>query len=89
MKKKKTKWFTVILLYPDYATDDFGADVSVRWARVEAGKNELSLAAMAAREQCIEDNASGEFGDPPGSDLRVIAVLEGRRKVVADATDGL
>ncbi len=87
--KKKTKWFTVILLYPDYATGDFGADISVRWVRVEAGKDELSLAATAAREQCIKDNASGEFGDPPGSDLRAIAVLEGRRKIVADATDGL
>ena len=96
--KTKYKWFTVVLLYPGYCIEDYGADISVQWVKVklraplqsEAGMSWINCwmadAAEKARKQCIEGNESGEFGDPPGSDLKVIAVFEGRRMCVADAT---
>ena len=87
---KGFKWFTVVLLYPEYCTEDYGADISVQWVRVknDAPDDETLYARAAdqARKQCVNGNESGEFGDPPGSDLKVIAVFEGRRMCVADAT---
>lgn len=87
----KTK-YTAILLYPDYATDDFGADISVQWVTVPRRRklaDEHAEAAAAARKQCVEQQESGEFGDPPGSDLKLIALFPGHVRCVADATHGL
>jgi hypothetical protein len=86
------KRYTAVLLYPDCATDDFGADVSVQWATVPKRRtlaDEHVEAAAAARKQCIERQESGEFGDPPGSDLKLIALFPGHVRCVADATHEL
>lgn len=88
MKKK----YTAVLLYPDYATDDHGADISVQWVTVPRLRKlaaEHFEAAAAARNQCIEQQESGEFGDPPGSDLKLIALFPGHVRCVADATHDL
>lgn len=88
MKKK----YTAVLLYPDYATDDFGADISVQWVTVPRRRKLADKhfeAAAAARKQCVEQQESGEFGDPPGSDLKLIALFPGHVRCVADATHGL
>jgi len=86
------KKYTAVLLYPDYATDDFGADISVQWVTVPKRRklaDEHAEAAAAARRLCIEQQESGEFGDPPGSDLKLIALFPGHVRCVADATHGL
>ena len=88
MKKK----YTAVLLYPDYATDDHGEDISVQWVTVPRRRKlaaEHFEAAAAARNQCIEQQESGEFGDPPGSDLKLIALFPGHVRCVADATHDL
>ena len=88
MKKK----YTAILMYPDYATDDHGADISVQWVTAPGRRkraDEHVEAASAARKQCIEQQESGEFGDPPGSDLKLIALFPGHVRCVADATHEL
>lgn len=88
MKKK----YTAVLLYPDYATDDYGADISVQWVAVPRRRkvaDEQVMAAGKARKQCIEQQESGEFGDPPGSDLKLIGLFPGHVRCVADATHQL
>jgi hypothetical protein len=86
------KRYTAVLLYPDYATDDYGADISVQWVTVPRRRDqagEHAEAAGKARTQCIEEQKSGEFGEPPGSDLKLIAMFPGHVRCVADATHGL
>ena len=88
MKRK----YTVVLLYPVYATDDYGADISVQWVTVPKRRNladEHVEAAAAGRKQCFAEQESGEFGDPPGSDLKLIALFPGHVRCVADATHDL
>ncbi len=86
-----TEKFTVVLLYPDYATDDYGADISVRWVTVPKGPDDAMHAAAAhmARIDCMGDNSGSEFGESPGADLRVIAMFDGHVSCVADATHDL
>ena len=89
---KVKKKYTAVLLYPDYATDDHGADISVQWVTVPRGRklaDEHVETAAAARKQCIEQQESGEFGDPPGSDLKLIALFPGHVRCVADAIHDL
>ena len=68
----KPNRYTVLLAYPDdrrdYNTDHYQAHVAAK---------DPSDAVDRARKQCIKDNESGEFGDPPGSDLEPIAVFPG------------
>ena len=70
MKKKQR--YTVLLAYPedyaDYPGESFQALV-VAEGPTEAIDN--------ARKQCIKATESGEWGDPPGSDLEPIAVYKG------------
>ncbi len=84
MKRK----YTAVLLYPDYATDDNGADITVQWVTVPKRRklaDEHAEAAEIARKQCIADQESSEFGEPPGSDLKLIALFPGHVRCVADA----
>ena len=71
------KTFTVFLLYPDYATGDYGADLYVESAEAEDYK-EATTMVQAMAEQA-NDNIAAE-------DFRPIAVLEGEHWLVADAT---
>jgi hypothetical protein len=64
--------YTVLLAYPDNRRD-YGVDSFQ--AHVRAANPDDAVA--HAREQCIEKEESGEWGDPPGSDLEPIAVFKG------------
>jgi len=71
--------FTVVLLYPDYATGDFGADVSVQ------------VRHAATYEQAVLDAQAAVVADNPNlihdaTDLRPILVFAGECECVADAT---
>jgi hypothetical protein len=72
--------YTVILLYPEYSTDMFGSDISVQWVNATDEQD----AADKARTACVEYQECGEYGEPPGSDLKVIAMFEGHHVCVAD-----
>jgi len=74
--KKQPPMFTVVLLYPDYSTDDYGGDMYVR--HVQA-KDEFA-AAERVRQRAHRANR-----EIPAADFRPILVLEGDCKVVADA----
>ena len=68
----KLKGHTVLLAYPDnrrdHSTDSFQAHVRAV---------SPSETVEHARKQCIKETESGEWGDPPGSDLEPIAVFKG------------
>lgn len=70
---------TVILLYPDYATGDFGADIYVEHSALddpyEAAKDVQRMAAEANAEADID-----------AADFRPIAVIEGDHVLALDAT---
>lgn len=71
--------YTVVLLYPDYSTGDYGADVYV--TTVEASNPDVA-AGMAAQE-AYEANIDG-IEQP--EDFRPILVLGGDVDVISDAS---
>ena len=93
MKQPKFRWYSVVLLYPDYACDDYGEDNYLAWVRVPRRRSlnaELADAAARARAKCLKANKDiGELGEPPGSDLSVNRVFLGRVTCVAGTYNDL
>ncbi len=79
--KPHRRWWTVILLYPDYMTDDFGADIYVDWAVTDTPEKAVTaVKRKAARSQESDD------GIVNADDFRMIAVWQGRSVLALDAT---
>lgn len=76
---KQEKPYTAILLYPDYMTGDYGADVYVESAIAD----DAVKAARLVQEMAA--NANGMDHDD-AADFRVIGVIEGEHDFVLDAT---
>lgn len=76
--------YTVILLYPDYATQDFGADIYVQTTMAEDGYKATEIVQRYAEG----DNVDDETGEPaiPADDFRCIAVIKGDVHLELDAT---
>lgn len=72
--------YTVVLLYPDYLTGNFGADIYVDAACAKS----LERAVRAVPWRAVLAQLADSVDDP--SDFRPILVLAGDVKVVADAT---
>ena len=81
---RRTHPYTVVLLCPDYATGDFGADIKVVLAEAVNGESATKKAQREASRDC---NHPGSVKIPP-QDFRMILVLEGDVSVVGDATSG-
>ena len=81
MRRTRPKW-TVILLYPDYATGDFGADIYVEWA---ACKDPHKAAAIVQKKAWEANGGEGGTIHKP-EDMRPIAVLKGHQTLELDAT---
>jgi hypothetical protein len=79
----KRHWYTVILLYPDFLTDDFGADIYTDWCLGETPED----AARVCQEKAAKAQNDGpvDIVDDP-TVFRPIAVIAGKRMIVADAT---
>lgn len=75
--KKQLPVFTVVLLYPDYATGDFGADVYIDCV---SAKDEF---AAAKKVQQLAHQANRTIRT---ADFRPVLVLAGDCQVRADAT---
>lgn len=69
--------YTAVLLYPDYATGDHGADIFVECAE--------SVVPWGAAKQ-VQQKASEQNDDIPADDFRVIAVFAGDLRTGLDAT---
>jgi len=76
--------YTAVLLYPDYATGDYGADIKVLSAR--AG-DPAEAAALCQRQAMEETNADSDVHIEGPTDFRCIAVFEGELQTVLDAPD--
>lgn len=74
--------YTVILLYPDHATGDYGADIYVEYSP----KADPYEAAEDVRRMAAEANGDNERGAIPADDFRPIAVIEGDHVLALDAT---
>lgn len=72
--------YTVILLYPDYATDDYGRDCYI--GAVEASNPDVAV--VLARSRAYEETAPASAGDDADNPIRdpddfaVVAVFRGR-----------
>ena len=76
--KKKKQRYTVVLLYPGWSTDDFGADIYVAWVLADS----IEDAMLRAKRSASRDNDGGI----EASAFRMIAMFPGYNKCVADAT---
>lgn len=70
--------YTVVLLYPEYATGDFGADVYVDHVRART----INEAVRIVRQRAVNKSDKAILHN----DLRMVLVLYGNVKVLADAT---
>ena len=80
-KHPKRRWWTVMLLYPDYMTEDFGADIFVDWALTATAQE----AAAIVRRKAAEVQTIGS-PEELANDFRMIAVWPGRTTLALDAT---
>lgn len=65
--------YTAILLYPDYATGNYGQDTWMDTVEAESPAEALEQ----ARDKCIVDNGGEEFVSDR-ADLYCIALIKGR-----------
>jgi len=75
MKKQKLKWFSVLLLYPDYIAETFGHETF--YAFVQASDN---LAAIAAAQRQAGIHNRKVYGVKCGGDFHPLLVLKGRHR---------
>jgi hypothetical protein len=75
------KQYTVLLLYPDYMTDDYGQATYMAWVMASNPK----AAVVAAKAECVEDSRMGPGCDPTiesPDDLHVLFACEGHHNDV-------
>ena len=83
-RKAGRHWWTVILLYPEYLTDDYGSDIFVDWARAARPEDAVPAVQRKAVEaqRDLSERASVDM-DP--DDFKMIAVWRGRSTLALDA----
>jgi len=77
----RRRWWTVMLLYPDYMTEDYGADIYVDWARTATPEKAVTVVKCKAAHAQKQDD-----GIVNADDFRMIAVWQGRSVLALDAT---
>lgn len=80
----KTRWYTVICLYPDYLTDDFGGDIYT--GRVKAEDGYAAGCKVQERAKATANAGSCDAVDD-ADDFRVVAVLRGKQQLEMNALD--
>lgn len=83
-KRIRRRWWTVMLLYPEYLTDDYGSDIfvdSVRTASPEEAVAVVQRKAAKAQSDLSEESAA----DTDADDFKMVAVWPGRSELVLDA----
>lgn len=77
-------WWTVLLLYPDYMTDDYGEDIYVDWARTPTAEEAVPVVQRKAVDAQRDLSAEASV-DMDEDDFRMIAVWPGRSTLTLDA----
>ena len=83
-RRKARRWWTVLLLYPDYLTDDYGSDTYLAWVRTVTPEEAVPSAqrrAVAAQRDC----STGATVDVAPDDFKMVAVWRGRTTLAMDA----
>lgn len=83
-KRKARRWWTVLLLYPDYLTDDYGGDTYLAWA-LTATPEEAVPSAQCKAADAQRDLSATVSPDIDPHDFRMIAVWPGRTTLALDA----
>jgi len=87
-KKPRRRWWTVMLLYPDYLTDDYGEDIFVKWALAPTPEEAVpAVQRKAALAQRDLSDPGGGITEP--DDFKMIAVWPGRTVLALDAHSAL
>jgi len=84
--KGEVCFYTVILLYPDYATDDYGTDVYMEWARVRAELPQQDQFAHAVR--IVRGKAHKANPHIKAEDFALVMLMGGRIQGLADGYSG-
>ena len=84
MKQKTRRLWTVMLLYPDYLTDDYGEDIYLGYARTESPEEAVPIVQLQAAE-AQRDNSKRAAVDMDLDDFKMIAVWPGRTTLALDA----
>ena len=83
-KSLRRHWWTVLLLYPDYLTDDYGADIFVEWAHTPTAEEAVPAVQRKASE--AQRDLSKEVSvDLDPNDFKMVAVWRGRTTLALDA----
>ncbi len=83
-KRRAGRWWTVMLLYPDYMTDDYGQDLYVGWARTTTPDEAVPVVQRKAVE-AQRDLTRESSVDMEPDDFKMIAVWPGRTVLALDA----
>lgn len=88
-RNARRHWWTVILLYPGYMTDDYGEDIYVEWACTEKPEEAVPVVQRKAVEaqRDMSDEATADVVDP--DDFKMIAVWKGRSRLELDASSAM
>jgi len=79
--------YTAVLLYPDYATGDYGADVKVVTAYARDPFEAAALCQRQAAEEANEELEEEGFMIDDPSDFRMVVMFPGDLHTVLDAPD--
>lgn len=82
--KPTRRWWTVLLLYPDYLTDDYGQDIYVDWA-CTATPEEAVPVVQRKTVEAQRDLSRASSVDLDPKDFKMIAVWHGRSTLALDA----
>lgn len=82
--KPKRHWWTVLLLYPEYLTDDYGQDIFMDWSRT-ATPEEAIPAVQRKAVEAQHDLSPASSVDLDPEDFKMVAVWRGRSTLALDA----
>lgn len=88
--RPRRRWWTVMLLYPDYLTDDYGEDIFMDWALTPTPEEAIPVVQRKAvrAQRDITDPDAGDGIDNP-EDFKMIAVWRGRTVLELDASSAI
>lgn len=74
-KRKALKWFSVLLLYPDYIAETFGHETFYDWVRADD-----NIHAIAKTQRRAGELNRSQHGVKCGADFHPLLVLRGRHR---------
>lgn len=83
-RNTRYRWWTVMLLYPDYLTDDYGSEIFVEWARTATAEEAVPVVQRKAVDAQHTEQSKHECVEMDPADFKMIAVWRGRTTLALD-----